>query len=280
MSDTDNATMSLAAHFDALRKVLLRILVITLVAGIAAFCCKNVMFQIILAPLNSDFVTFHWVETTLGFFGVESLRGVTPALIATDISSQFMAHLSMSFYMGLLLASPYIAHALLGYILPALYRNERRYAIRISVAVYILFFIGLLLSYFIMFPIACRFLGSYSISPAVTTMVDISSYLGLFISLTLLLGLVFQLPVVMFILTKAGFITPRILRHYRRHAVVAIAVLAAIITPPDVLTLILVALPLYTLYEFSIIVTANVVRNKKSSSGKVRDVMEPATQNA
>lgn len=250
--------MSFGDHLEALRSVILRILAITLLAGALVFCLKEQVFAIVMAPLSADFVTFGWIRTLLASMGGSLAVEGTPQLIATDISSQFMAHLSVSLYAGLLLASPYILYSLLGFVLPALYENEKRCATKLCCIIYILFIAGLLLCYFIMFPIACRFLSTYSVSAQVTTMIDISSYLDMFISLSLLLGAVFQLPVALYFLAKAGLIDAGMLRAHRRHALVAAAVLAAIITPPDALTLILVAVPLYALFEAGIIVVGKV----------------------
>ncbi len=175
-------------------------------------------------------------------------------LIATDLPSQLLAHMSMSLYIGILLSSPFIIYEMFKYISPALYENEKKYSYRIVVAAYSLFIIGLLVSYFVLFPISCRFLASYSVSEHVKTMVTIDSYISTFVSLTFLMGIVFQLPVLSFFLAKVGIIDASLMVEYRKHAFVLILLVAAIITPPDVMTLIIVSLPLYVLYELSIIV--------------------------
>ena len=256
--EDEGGVMSFGEHLDALRKVIVRILSVTLVAAIGAFCLKEQVFKIIMAPLKPDFITFQWVRDILESMGTTLSVTDTPTVIATEITSQFMVHITMSIYAGILIASPYIFQSLLGYVLPALYENEKKYAVKICVAVYALFVLGLLLCYFVMFPVSCRFLANYSVSPEVTTMIDITSYLSLFTSLSLLLGAVFQLPVIAFFLARTGLINASMMRKYRKHAIVAIAIVAAIITPPDLMSQILVGLPLLLLYEISIMVAAKI----------------------
>jgi sec-independent protein translocase protein TatC len=133
-----------------------------------------------------------------------------------------------------------------------LYENERRYSVRVTLTIYVLFVLGVLLTYFVLFPISFRFLGTYSVAESVTSTITIDSYISSMLSLTLVMGAVFQLPVICFILGKLGLINSSLLARYRRHAFVLLMVIAAIITPPDIMTLVLVSLPLYMLYEVSI----------------------------
>ena len=177
-------------------------------------------------------------------------------LIATELASQFMTHISTSIYLGLLGASPYILYELFRFVSPALYANERRYSVRIISTVYVLFIVGLLMSYYVIFPISFRFLGTYSVSAEITSTITLDSYITSFVTLTLLLGIVFQLPVIAYILGRLGIVTAPMLAAFRRHAILVIAIVAAVITPPDVMSLILVAIPLYLLYEVSIRIVA------------------------
>ncbi len=135
---------------------------------------------------------------------------------------------------------------------PALYENERRYGVQVALTIYLLFIVGVLMSYYVLFPVSFRFLGTYSVADRVHSSITLDSYVSTFTSLTLIMGLVFQLPVVAFFLTKIGLINSRMLARFRRHAFIVIMLVAAIITPPDVMTLILVSIPLYLLYEVSI----------------------------
>ena len=173
-------------------------------------------------------------------------------LIATDLSSQFMTHITTAVYLGLLGASPYILYELFRFISPALYENEKRYSVQTVVVIYLLFIVGVLISYFVLFPISFRFLGTYSVAERVHSTITLDSYVSTFTTLTLLMGVVFQLPVIAFALGKMGVISSSLLSAYRRHAVILIMLVAAIITPPDLMTLVLVSVPLYLLYEVSI----------------------------
>jgi sec-independent protein translocase protein TatC len=173
-------------------------------------------------------------------------------LIATDLSSQFMTHVTTAVYLGALGASPYILYELFKFVSPALYENERKYSVPVLLLVYTLFLVGVLMSYFVLFPISFRFLGTYSVSARVVSNITLDSYITTFVTLTLIMGIVFQLPVVAYFLGKMGFITREMLTEHRKHAILVITLISAIITPPDVMTLILVALPLYLLYEVSI----------------------------
>ena len=175
-------------------------------------------------------------------------------LIATELSSQFMTHISTALYLGLLGASPYILVELFRFITPALYENEKKYSVQVAVTMYLLFIVGVLMSYFILFPISFRFLGTYQVSSMVTPNITLKSYISTFTTLTLVMGLVFQLPVIAFFLGKLEVVNSEFLKHYRKYALIVIMLIAAIITPPDLMTLILVTIPLYLLYEVSILV--------------------------
>ena len=163
-----------------------------------------------------------------------------------------MTHISTAIYLGILGASPYILYELFRFISPALYENERKYSVQVAGIIYVLFLLGVLMSYFVLFPISFRFLGTYSVSAKVVSNITLDSYISTFVSLTLVMGVVFQLPVIAFFVGKLGFVTSDMLSHYRKHALIVIMLVAAIITPPDLMTLILVTIPLYLLYEVSI----------------------------
>jgi sec-independent protein translocase protein TatC len=163
-----------------------------------------------------------------------------------------MTHITTAVYIGLLCASPYILFELFRFISPALYENERRYSVQVVLTIYVLFIVGVLMTYYVLFPISFRFLGTYSVAERVHSTITLDSYVTTFTSLTLMMGVVFQLPVLAFFLAKMGVINTRMLSRYRKHALIVIMLVAAIITPPDLMTLILVTIPLYLLYEVSI----------------------------
>ena len=157
--------------------------------------------------------------------------------------------------MGVLMASPYIIYQLFCFVSPGLYDNERRYAIRIVGSAYVMFLLGTLLNFFLVFPLTVRFLGTYQVSADVTNMLTLQSYIDTLISMSFLLGVLFELPVVCWLMGRMGIINSRMMSAYRRHAVVAILVLAAIVTPTtDVFTLFVVAFPIWMLYELSIFI--------------------------
>ena len=250
--DRPNA-MTFGEHLEELRQMLFRILVAVIAIAIIVFCFKDWTFGLLLAPSHWDFVTYRYIEKFLHWLGSNfSFDEYHVNLIATELSSQFMTHVTAAFYLGLLGASPYIIYELFRFVTPALYENERKYSVRVAIIVYVLFIIGVLMSYFILFPISFRFLGTYSVSDMVESNITLHSYISTFTTLTLIMGLVFQLPVIAFFLGKIGAVKSDFLKRYRKHALVIIMVVAAIITPPDLMTLILVTIPLYLLFEVSI----------------------------
>lgn len=244
--------LSFGGHLEVLRQMLFRILGVTLVFSCIVFCFKAQTFDILLAPSDSSFATYSVVENLMQRIDKSFMfEPFNVQLIATDLSSQFVTHLTTSIYLGLLCASPFIMYELFRFITPALLENERKYSIKIMISVYSLFMIGVLMSYYILFPISFRFLGTYIVADKVHTMITLDSYISTFVSLTLLLGIVFQLPVIAYILAKMGILNASQMSKYRKHALILIMLIAAIITPPDIITLMIVAVPLYLLYVVS-----------------------------
>ena len=230
-------------HLDVLRSSLIRMAVAVMVLGVAAFCLKDLLFSVVLAPRSSDFVTYQ-------LLGVDAFH---INLMNTGLTEQFMIHMRTAIYAGLLLASPYILYELFRFVSPGLYQNERRYAVWIVGAAYVMFLMGTLVNYFIVFPLTVRFLGTYQVSPDVANMLTLQSYIDTLLGMSLVMGVVFELPVVCGLMGRMGLINSQMMAQFRRHAVVAILVVSAIITPTtDVFTLFVVALPIYLLYELSI----------------------------
>ena len=245
--------MTFGGHLEVLRQMLFRILSTVTTFAIAIFCFKDWTFKLLMAPSQWDFVTYRYIERFLHWLGSDfTFNEYHINLIATELSSQFMTHVTAALLLGFLAASPYILVELFRFITPALYEKERKYSVRVAITMYLLFIVGVLMSYFILFPISFRFLGTYSVSDMVESNITLHSYISTFTTLTLVMGLVFQLPVIAFFLGKIGAVKSDLLKHYRKHALVVIMVVAAIITPPDIMTLILVTIPLYLLYEVSI----------------------------
>lgn len=253
--------LTFGGHLEVLRRMLFRILGVATIIAIFIFVVKDIAWSILLAPSEWDFVTYRYIEKVIQWLGFDfHFDKYVVEMIATDLSSQFMTHVTTSLYLGCLIASPYILYELFCFVLPALYENERKYSVYVAVIIYSLFIIGVLMSYFIIFPISFRFLGTYSVADKVNTMITLSSYITTFTSLTLVMGVVFQLPVIIYILAKMGIVDFQILSKYRKYALFIITAISAIITPPDIMTCILVTLPLYALYECSIWIAKKVNR--------------------
>ena len=221
-------------HLDELRSVLIRILVVTVLIAAFAFCLKDELFAVVLAPRTSDFITYR-------------LMGVEPFsihLMNTGLTEQFMIHMKTAFYAGVLVASS-----------PALYDNERRYATVLVGSGYLMFMLGTLLNYLLIFPLTVKFLGTYQVSPDVANMLTLQSYIDTLLMMCLMMGIIFELPVVSWLLGKMGLINASMMQKWRKHAIVTILVAAAIITPTtDAFTLFVVALPIWLLYELSILI--------------------------
>ena len=240
-------------HLDVLRASLIRMAIAVVIFGIVAFCMKEALFSIVLAPCSSDFITYR-------LLGAEAFH---IHLMNTGLTEQFMIHMRTAIYAGLLVASPYILYEIFRFVSPGLYQNERHYAVWIVGAAYLMFIIGTLINYFVVFPLTVRFLGTYQVSPDVANMLTLQSYIDTLLGMSLVMGVVFELPVVCALMGRMGLLTDHFMAEYRRHAVVAILVVAAIITPTtDVFTLFIVALPIYLLYEVSIQIVRITKLNK------------------
>ena len=209
-----------------------------MVAMVVCFCFKETLFTVVLAPKPEDM-----------------------QLINVDLTQQFLIHMRVALWAGLLLVSPYIIYELFAFVAPGLYQLERRMAIRAVGGGYLLFMAGVALNYFIIFPITVRFLGDYQVSAEVTNQITLTSYIDIFLMMSLLLGIVFELPVLCWLLAKIGVLKADFMKHYRRHAVVVIVILGAIITPTgDPFTLALVSIPIYLLWELSIFIVKHAER--------------------
>ena len=238
-------------HLDELRSSLFRMLGVTVLFGIIAFVLKDELFAIVLAPRSSDFLTYR-------LLGVEDFQ---LHLMNTGLTEQFMIHMRTAMYAGLLVASPYILYELFRFVSPGLYQDERRYAVWIVGAAYLMFLIGTLVNYLVVFPFTVRFLGTYQVSPDVANMLTLQSYVDTLLGMSLVMGVVFELPVVCALMGRMGLISNRMMSQYRRHAIVAILIVSAIITPTtDAFTLFIVALPIYLLYELSILIVRIITK--------------------
>lgn len=255
MSRTNDTPLTFWDHLDVLRGCLWRILLVCVMCGVVAFIAKDTLFGIVLAPQHPDFFTYRMLDflsTWIGGSGGATQFHVE--LINTGLSQQFVIHMRTAFYAGFLCASPYVLYSLFRFVSPALYDNERHYAVWAVVWGYVMFVLGVLLSYFLIFPLTFRFLATYQVSTEVVNTITLQSYMDTLFMLTLMMGILFEIPLLCWLMGKLGLLSADFMCRYRKHAVVVILIVAAVITPTaDAFTLALVALPVYLLYELGIV---------------------------
>ena len=240
-------------HLDVLRTIIIRIILVTVVCGIVAFLFKEELFAVVLAPRNPDFFTYRLLARVSGFFGGDAPDHPVIQLINTGLAEQFVIHMKTALCAGVLCASPYTLYQLFRFVSPALYANERRFALPIVVGGYVMFMLGVLISYYLIFPLTFRFLGTYQVSEDVVNMISLQSYMSTLTLMSISMGIVFEMPVVAWLMARMGLLTASFMNRYRRHAIVVILIVAAIITPTsDIFTLLMVSLPMWLLYEVSV----------------------------
>ena len=240
-------------HLDVLRTIIIRIILVTVVCGIVAFLFKEELFAVVLAPRNPDFVTYRLLVRVSGFFGGDAPDNPVIQLINTGLAEQFVIHMKTALCAGVLCASPYTLYQLFRFVSPALYANERRFALPIVVGGYVMFMLGVLISYYLIFPLTFRFLGTYQVSEDVVNMISLQSYMSTLTLMSISMGIVFEMPVVAWLMARMGLLTASFMNRYRRHAIVVILIVAAIITPTsDIFTLLMVSLPMWLLYDVSV----------------------------
>ena len=237
--------MTFWEHLDVLRGSLMRMLLAAVVMFAVAFALKDWLFAVVLAPSHSSFFVYRWI-------GAEPF---TLQLINTGLTEQFMVHLKVALAAGVLVASPYLLYVLFRFVSPALYENERRHSVRLTVAAYLMFMAGVAVNYVLLFPLTVRFLGTYQVSGEVANMLSIASYVETLLMMSLVFGVMFEMPVVAWLLARFGMLRHEWMKRYRRHALVVILIVAAVITPTsDVFTLVVVSLPIWLLYEISMLI--------------------------
>ena len=253
----ENGGQTFWEHLDELRSALIRIICAGLLCGVVAFIFKEWLFDFVLAPSKSDFITYRLLNSVSGLTGA-NVEDFSVSMINTALAQQFIIHMKTAFIVGLLCASPYILYCIMHFIAPALYNTEKRLIFGVVGSGYVMFFVGMALCYLLIFPLTFRFLGTYQVSSDVVNMISLESYISTLTSMSLMMGLVFELPILCWLMAKIGVLRASLMRNYRKHAIVAILVVAAIITPTsDAFTLALVTLPMYLLYEISIRVVTN-----------------------
>jgi sec-independent protein translocase protein TatC len=243
-------------HVEEFRWALLRIAVVVLSFSVLAFVYKEIVFDlIILGPSKADFITYRILCSISESWGLEGLciDNLQMSIVNLTLTGQFLRHISISIVSGIILASPYVIWELWRFVKPALKSNEKKYATYAVMVCVFLFLTGVLFSYYVIVPLTVNFLANYSISEVIKNTISLESYVGTVTSLTLIMGLVFELPVVMYLLGKFGIITSGFIRKQRKYAVVIVLIAAAFITPgSDAFSLLLVSLPLYVLFELSL----------------------------
>ena len=264
--------MSFLDHLEELRWHLIRSTLAILIIGCVAFLMKDFIFDtIIFGPKKPDFPTygvFCKLSKMLGFSevfcGNEPLFRVQSRVMA----GQFSAHIWTSIWAGFIVGFPYVLYEMWKFISPGLYEKERRYSKGFILIASLLFFMGVLFGYYIVAPLSINFLGSYTVSEEVFNDIDLSSYISTVRASVIACGIVFELPIVIYFLTKVGLVTPEILRKYRKIALVLVLILSAIITPPDVASQIIVAVPVLILYQVSIYISKVVIKREEKQRKK------------
>lgn len=260
------AEMSFLDHLETLRwHIIKSISAVVIFATLAYIYSDFIWNSIIFAPNSSDFWTSRMLIKLNNLFGMQSegLNKHPLQLINFDMSGQFMVDVWTAIIAGFIIAFPYVVYQFWSFVKPALYENEKRYASGAVFIMSLLFFVGVLFGYYLIVPFSIDWLGGYSISNSVVNQINILSYISTVTSIVISGGIAFELPVVMYFLSKIGLLTPRFLRKYRRHAYVILLIIAAIITPPDVLSQMIVSIPLVILYEISIFISARVDKANK-----------------
>ena len=267
MAKSNPNEMSFLDHIEDLRWHLIRITVSILICATVAFIFSGFIFEeIIFAPKRMDFPTYKWLCNVSEFIGINDTTFCATEfpfkVQSRTMGGQFSADIWTSIFAGFIFAFPYVIYQLWSFISPGLRKSERKYSRGFIFVTSILFFLGVLFGYYIVTPLSINFLGNYSVNSQISNEFDISSYISLIRSSSLASGLVFQLPIIIYFLTKVGLVTPQILKKYRKFALVIVLVLSAIITPPDLASQVIVAIPILVLYQVSIYISKIVIKNQ------------------
>jgi sec-independent protein translocase protein TatC len=257
--------MSFLDHLEALRWHILRAISAVLILTIIAFLAKNIVFGvIILGPSKIDFITYRLFCDLGNFLGIPALciEQLPFTLQSREMTSQFSMHMTSSLVVGFVVAFPYLFWEVWRFISPGLYDKEKNAARGAVFFVSFLFFLGAGFGYFVLAPMSINFLANYQLDPSIVNEFDISSYISTLTMLVLASAIMFQLPVVVYFLSKSGLVTSKMLISYRRHSIVIILIVSAIITPPDVVSQVLIAMPILVLYEMGIIIAKRLEKEK------------------
>jgi len=266
--------MSFLDHLEELRWHLIRSTFAVLIFGSAAFVFSKYIFDhIIFAPTRMDFPTYKFFCSIATYFGFESdfcAEALPFTIQSRTMAGQFSADIWTSIWAGFIVAFPYVLYEVWRFISPGLYEKERKNSRGFIFIASFLFFLGVLFGYYVVAPLSINFLGTYSVSNMVTNEFDIGSYIATLRSSVIACGIIFELPIIIYFLTKVGLVTPEILKKYRKIALVVVLILSAIITPPDVASQIVVAIPILVLYQLSIYISGFVLRKEAKKEAKLK----------
>ena len=273
IKETGKDEMSFLDHLEELRWHLIRSVLAIVIIATIAFIFKDFIFDVLLfGPKNKDFITYRWfcsLSQGLGQGSSFCIEELPFRIQSRTVAGQFSAHLWTSILAGFIVSFPYIIFEFWKFISPGLYEKERKNARGFIFIASILFFIGVLFGYYIVTPLSINFLGNYSVSSEIFNDFDLSSYIGLLRASVLASGIIFELPIIIYFLTRVGIVTPEFLRKNRKISLVLVLSLSAIITPPDIASQIIVSIPILILYEVSIIIAKVVIRNQNKSQENI-----------
>lgn len=259
--------MSFLDHLEELRWLLVRSTIAILVCATIAFFFSDFIFnEIIFGPKDPNFITYRIfceLSTELQLSESFCVKELPFNIQNTAIEGQISLLIWTCITAGFIIAFPYILWLLWKFISPALYEKERKYAKSFISIASLLFFLGVLFGYFVIIPMSVNFFATFTVSPEIKNDINIQSYIGMIKTSVIACGLIFEMPIIIYFLSKVGLVTPEFLRKYRKYAIVLILVVAAIVTPPDVVSQIVVSIPLLILYEISIFISAIVIKNKE-----------------
>lgn len=256
--------MSFIDHLEELRWNIIRSLIAIMIMACVCFVYKDFIFDVIIfGPKKLSFPTYRLLCNAATFVNIETnfCAEEFPFVIQNrTMAGQFSAHIWTSIIGGFIISFPYVIYEVWKFISPGMHRNERKKSRGFIFVSSVLFFTGVLFGYYVVTPFSINFLGSYQVSKEVLNEIDLSSFIGLVRSSSLACGIVFELPIIMYFLTKVGLVTPEILINYRKYALIIVLILAAVITPPDVASQIIVAIPILILYQISIYISRYVIK--------------------
>lgn len=261
--------MSFLSHLEVLRWHLVRSIIVILFCSLFCFLIPDIIFQqILLGPTSSDFITYQFLSNISNFLGFGDLNfsqisNLSENMIALGVLDQLFTHVKVSFYAGFILSFPYVIWEIFRFVKPALNQNENRMATSLMIFSSLLFFLGLLFGYYIVVPLSINFASAYSVSNQIVLNAEFISFIALETTICFANGFLFELPMIIYILSKFGLVTPDFLNKYKRHAIILILIFSAIITPPDIVSQILVAFPVLILYNISIIISRKVINNRE-----------------